>query len=85
MAGAGKNYKIAAIQKCTGIHSCASFPSCPILRHMLKYKKAYINTIEIANSIIQILFHLEHDISVSIYAFHLPIIKKAGEVQQWIL
>ena len=40
-----------------------------IVRHMLKYKKAYINTIEIANSIIQILFHFEHDISVSIYAF----------------
>jgi len=36
---------------------------------MLKYKKAYINTIEIANSIIQILFHFEHDISVAIYAF----------------
>jgi hypothetical protein len=52
---------------------------------MLKYKKAYINTIEIANSIIQIWFHLEHDISVSIYAFIHQLIKKAGEVQQWIL
>ena len=47
----------------------ALFLSCPIARHMLKYKKAYINTIEIANSIIQIWFHLEPDISVSIYAF----------------
>ena len=44
---------------------------------MLQYKKAYINTIEIANSIIHIWFHLEPDISVSIYAFIHQLIKKS--------
>ena len=54
---------------CGNEEKSSTFPSCPIVRHMLQYKKAYINTIEIANSIIQIWFHLEPDISVSIYAF----------------
>ena len=67
----------AGLLLCGNEEKSSTFPSCPILRHMLKYKKAYINTIEIAKSIIQILFHLEHDISVSIYAFHLPINQKS--------